>query len=674
MLLHERYRLLTQVGTGGFGAVYRAEDTLQDGEIVAVKQINLQGLSAQQKIEATDGFYREVRLLSGLKHPNLPAIHDSFTDPEHWYIVMDFIEGETLETYLKQRFSGQQPGLPLNEMIALGLQLCTVLDYLHTREPPIIFRDLKPANIMRTSTGQLYLIDFGIARHFIPGKPKDTIPFGSPGYAPPEQYGRAQTTPQADLYSLGALLHHLLTGDDPAESPFRFAPLRLYGPPALEELDRLIQRLVQIDAGERPASAAEVKEALQRLADAQAQAEPRLWQPPAEPLPLPPPYTTYTGWHTGSAGQQQQQVAKPRGVLNRRRLISTGLKIGGTVLVGYGIVQVCVLAESLFPRRYFTGVVAVPFTPAPTPIPNFIFSQHKAAVTTIAWSPSGQFIASGSADKTVLVWRSRDGALVYTFTGYQSPVTSVTWSSDEMCVASSGADDGTVQVWDSTDSKDIHSYPEQSGKVLALSWSSIINSLMASGGEDKTVRLWNANDGHHITTLHGHTGSVRAVAWSPYGSLKLASASADTTVRIWESFFPQEGIVGQKNIICRGHSAAVNALSWSSDGKMIASASDDGTVQVWNTADGSHVFTYRGHKGPVNAVVWHTNADAPSSDTPFLVSGGDDKTVQVWNLAGERLAIYTKHTAAIRSLASQYNRIASASDDHTVHIWTVTLT
>src|ERR1700736_2633740 len=174
ILLMERYRVLSQVGTGGFGAVYKGVDTSQADKVVAIKQINLQGLSVQEVIEATDGFHREVRLLSGLKHPNLPNILDSFTDPEHWYIAMDFIEGETLEAYLKKRFSTHQEP-PLNEVLALGLQLCTVLDYLHTRQPPIIFRDLKPSNIMRTDAGQIYLIDFGIARHFIPGKPKDTI-------------------------------------------------------------------------------------------------------------------------------------------------------------------------------------------------------------------------------------------------------------------------------------------------------------------------------------------------------------------------------------------------------------------------------------------------------------------------------------------------------------------
>ncbi len=673
-LLRERYRLRAQVGTGGFGAVYRAEDNAQADAIVAIKQINLGGLSAQEKIEATDGFYREVRLLSGLKHPNLPTIHNSFTDPEHWYIVMDFIDGETLETYMKDRFSGQQePGLPLREVLDLGLQLCAVLDYLHTRQPPIIFRDLKPANIMRTRAGQVYLIDFGIARHFIPGKPKDTIPFGSPGYAPPEQYGRAQTTPQADIYSLGALLHQALSGDDPAESPFRFAPLRLYGPAVMADLNELIQSMVRVDSGERPTSTAEVKETLSRLADEQEKVEPRVWRPPETALTLPQHYTTYTGWHNG-ASLQQQQVAKPQGTFNRRRLISTGLKLGGTALVGYGIVQVCQVASFLF-RPDFSGVILDEnFTPAPapTPKPDYVFSQHTGPVTTIAWSRSGQMIASGSADKTVLVWRARDGVLLYKFTGYQSPVTSVTWSFDDMCVASSGDDNGTVQVWDATDNKDIRSYPEQTRKVLALSWA-YDKTLMASGGEDKTVRVWNANDGTAEMTLHGHTGSVRAVKWSLSDALNLASASADKTVRTWGGTLHQAGIYSPNDIVYRGHTAGVNALAWSQNGQMIASASDDGTVQVWNAADGSHVVTYRGHQGPVNAVTWLSNYSS-SGEVLWLASGGQDTTVQVWDLSGRLISTYRKHTKPIRSIASAWityhMRIASASDDHTVHVWT----
>jgi serine/threonine protein kinase len=129
-----------------------------------------------------------------------------------------------------------------------------VLDYLHTREPSIIFRDLKPANVMRTSAGHLYLIDFGIARHFKPGQPRDTVPLGSPGYAAPEQYGRAQTTPRADIYSLGALLHQLLTGNNPAQNPFRFELSPLQGQSIPHRLQSLVMQMVEMDVNNRPSS------------------------------------------------------------------------------------------------------------------------------------------------------------------------------------------------------------------------------------------------------------------------------------------------------------------------------------------------------------------------------------------------------------------------------------
>src|SRR5205085_2594150 len=126
---------------------------------------------------------------------------------------------------------------PVEMVLEIGIQLCTVLDYLHTHQPPIIFRDLKPANIMRTADNHVYLIDFGIARHFKPGKAKDTIPLGSKGYAAPEQYGKAQSTPQSDIYGLGATLHQLLMGDDPSLTPFRFAAVRLANSPISAQLN-----------------------------------------------------------------------------------------------------------------------------------------------------------------------------------------------------------------------------------------------------------------------------------------------------------------------------------------------------------------------------------------------------------------------------------------------------
>ncbi|HZR42080.1 MAG TPA: serine/threonine-protein kinase [Ktedonobacteraceae bacterium] len=259
-LLFGRYRVQEQVGTGGFSAVFKALDTIEN-RLVAIKALSLQGLPAQEKIEATDAFNREVQFLSLLQHRNLPRIYEHFSEANCWYIVMDFIDGTSLETHLEDK----SHHMTLDEVLDLALVLCDVLEYLHAGSPMIIFRDLKPSNIMLTSDGRLYLIDFGIARHFIPGRKKDTHPFGSPGYAAPEQYGRAQTTPRSDIYSLGAILHQLLTGSDPALTPFQFSAIRQSNPAVPQELEELIATMVERDVDQRPESIALVKKRLRAI-------------------------------------------------------------------------------------------------------------------------------------------------------------------------------------------------------------------------------------------------------------------------------------------------------------------------------------------------------------------------------------------------------------------------
>jgi len=230
-LLHERYCLLTQLGVGGFGAVYRAVDTHRPELPIAIKEINLDGLNARQAIEATETFERERRLLAILDHPRVPHLYATFEDAQHWYLVIDYFPGETLEVRLtnsqaRQRLASASPDQALrDELLRFGLALCDILHYLHTRLPPLIFRDLKPGNIICCPDGSYALVDFGIARTFKAGLAKDTIPLGSPGYAAPEQYGRAQTDVRADIYSLGAILHQMLSGHDPSEQPLHFAPL-----------------------------------------------------------------------------------------------------------------------------------------------------------------------------------------------------------------------------------------------------------------------------------------------------------------------------------------------------------------------------------------------------------------------------------------------------------------
>ncbi len=260
-ILAGRYRLLSRIGQGGMGAVYKAADLRFNNRPVAIKEMSRAGLPPARLQEAEEAFEREAHLLADLLHPNLPRIYEHFAENDRSYLVMDFIEGETLEEYLNKVGGGP---LPVEQVMRWASELCDVLNYLHTHQPSIIFRDLKPANVMVSDSGHIFLIDFGIARIFKPGKQHDTVALGSPGYAAPEQYGKAQSSPRSDIYSLGALLHHLLTGMDPSEQPFFFRPASQVNPAVNPALDHLLQQMLDMDSTGRPGSAQEVMQSLER--------------------------------------------------------------------------------------------------------------------------------------------------------------------------------------------------------------------------------------------------------------------------------------------------------------------------------------------------------------------------------------------------------------------------
>lgn len=262
-LLHGRYRILSIAGVGGMGAVYKALDMRLGGRVVAVKELSKHGLSPQEIADTTEAFTSEALLLASLHHSSLPSIHDHFRAARRWYLVMDFIEGETLEQQLHRTGS---PGLPVAEVLHIADQLCDVLEFLHHQEPPIIFRDLKPSNVMLTHANQLYLIDFGIARLFTSGKAHDTVSLGTPGYAAPEQYGSAQTTVRSDIFSLGVTLHQLLTGRDPSIKPFSFASILSWNPRTPQDLETLIMRMVEIDEDRRPPTIVVLRQELEEIA------------------------------------------------------------------------------------------------------------------------------------------------------------------------------------------------------------------------------------------------------------------------------------------------------------------------------------------------------------------------------------------------------------------------
>jgi len=258
-LLNTRYLIVKRVGKGGMGAVYQAADTRLSSKVWAIKEMSDTALpDPVERQQAREAFQREAQMLATLDHPNLPKVNDFFIESGKLYLVMDYIDGRTLKDVLEASPS------PLPEAYVLRWigQVCDVLDYLHRCTPPIIFRDLKPDNIMVERGNRVKLIDFGVARLFKSGKQRDTESFGTAGYAPPEQYGQGQTDARSDIYALGVTLHELLTRYDPALTPFNLPPARKVNPAVSARVEQAISKATQTLPANRFQHALEMKAAL----------------------------------------------------------------------------------------------------------------------------------------------------------------------------------------------------------------------------------------------------------------------------------------------------------------------------------------------------------------------------------------------------------------------------
>lgn len=259
--LQHRYRIEQAVAAGGMGAVYRAYDrNLQ--HFCAVKEMLGHFQTEKDHLQRLAWFKREARMLLTLHHPAIPRIFDSFAEEGRQYLVMDFIEGRTLADVLAQE--GQPRGLPETRVRRWAMQLCQVLAYLHSQQPPVIFRDLKPQNIMLTDQDEIKLIDFGIARVFQETTGSMVI---TPGYAPIEQMG-GRPEPQSDIYALGVTLYQMLTLKSPLENTptfFDFTPIQQLRPDISPGFARIIFKAVQREPANRWASASQMEQALRSL-------------------------------------------------------------------------------------------------------------------------------------------------------------------------------------------------------------------------------------------------------------------------------------------------------------------------------------------------------------------------------------------------------------------------
>jgi len=253
-VLEGRYEIIKLIKAGGMGAVYRAYDRIL-GHICAVKEL----LPSCDDEKATEWFRREAELLAGLNHPGMPKVTDYFIHHGRYYLVMNFIEGDDLHKILIKE---GKPGLSEEKVIEIAIEILHILHYLHSQSPPVIYRDIKPQNIMIEPDGHIVLIDFGIARAIELSNKQLNTAIGTNGYAPGEQYfGMAE--PRSDLYALGATIHHLLTGISPKR--FKFERVRTFNPDISPELETIIIKALRYNVEDRFSSATDMKEHLEHI-------------------------------------------------------------------------------------------------------------------------------------------------------------------------------------------------------------------------------------------------------------------------------------------------------------------------------------------------------------------------------------------------------------------------
>lgn len=241
-ILDGKYEILTEIGHGGMSVVYLAMDTHLNKQW-AIKEIRKKGSGKQDEV-IVNSLLAEANLMKRLDHPSLPRIVDIIDNGVTIYVVMDYIEGESLDKILKENGPQEE-----KDVIGWAKQLCDALGYLHSQKPPIIYRDMKPANVMLKPEGNIKIIDFGIAREYKELSLADTTVLGTKGYAPPEQYS-GQTDARSDIYALGMTMHHLLTGIDPRKGE-AYAPVRMWNADVSEGLELIIDKCVQPAAEHR---------------------------------------------------------------------------------------------------------------------------------------------------------------------------------------------------------------------------------------------------------------------------------------------------------------------------------------------------------------------------------------------------------------------------------------
>jgi WD40 repeat protein len=694
--LSGRYKIVQHLGGGGFGQTYLAEDLQLPGNpLCVVKQLKPRSTDPLTLQTAKRLFDREAQVLYKLgNHDRIPRLLAHFEQEQEFYLVQEFIEGHDLkqELPLGKRLSEAQ-------VIVLCQDILKILEFVHQQD--VIHRDIKPANIIRRQhDGNLVLIDFGAVKEVTTqtvnpeGHSSLTVAIGSPGYMPNEQLGGK---PQfcSDIYAVGRLGIQALTGLSPSQLPedpktseicwrdklqHNTSPEQV---PAGVKLADILDKMVRYDYRQRYQTATEALQAFQQLLDTYsssttASASQITFTEAAAPFestvtyPRPPQVSSLQSDRIDkvestqappslqptrdfSEGQVSNQTRKPLGSKSWN-------KSSKSIAIGAGIATALALTVGI----YHVQTSDAWNKPETISLANTL-NGHSKRVSSIAMTPDGQLIASGSEDKTIKLWNLRTGKLLRTLSGHSEGIRSVAISPDGKLLAS-GGDDKTIKLWNLDTGKLLRTLTGHSDIVQEVTISPD-GKVLASGSNDKTVKLWNLDTGKEIRTLTGFSSIVYSVAISPDGQTlvggseklylwhlptdsltrtisdpsgnavaslaitpdgeTLVSGSNWGKLSLWNLRNLLKGCQGVQpcrptHILSGANGGWVHSLAISPDGKTLATGSDrENSLKLWNASTGKPRITISNRVTPVESLAF-------SPDGKTLVTNGEDGKIEIW--------------------------------------------
>lgn len=572
-LLQGRYLIEQQIGQGGFAAVYRAFDQVL-ARLCAIKENLATDPAAVQQ------FAQEAQILARLHHPNLPRVIDHFLlRGQGQYLVMDYIEGQNLAQIIAQP-------MPVAQALPIIEQVCQALEYLHSQDPPVIHRDVKPQNVIITPTGRVVLVDFGIAKLYRADLPTRTVARAfTPGYAAPEQYGSAPTDPRSDVYAVGATLYTLLTGHQPPDALDRLAnqapvpAVRAVNPTVSAGLEQAVFKALDLSTHQRFASIGALRHGLQRGIIGHT------WivRQVASLLALVVLLLLLFWWLDGRRNQENDSLTP--GTVPGATLAGTALpsdKLHPTFTPTLVVVAPSPTANSLLVAAVVTVTLSAPSpTPLPSPTPQPTASPTSEPPTPTPFGGGGQiaFVSERDGNPEIYIMRS-DGSGLLRLTNHPGADRVFSWSPDGQQVALEAERDGNWDLYISQhDGSGLTRLTTDPAEERTPRWSPDGSQMLYhSNVGDGVWRLWvMGGDGSNPAPVTNDPVGDWAGAWSPDGQQVVF---AHNFLGPAEIFIANRDGTNLRNLT--NSQAHESAPVWSPDGQAIAFYSErDGNREIY---------------------------------------------------------------------------------------------